>query len=55
MQPTLEDVMVKESDNEEGKVSVRKYLQELCNGVNKALGSINDLQVVIDEDASTPY
>jgi hypothetical protein len=51
----LTDVMVKESDNEEGKVSVRKYLQVLCNGVNKALGSINDLQVVIDEDASTPY
>jgi hypothetical protein len=48
-------VLLKETDNEDGKVSIRRYLQELCNGVNKALGSINDLQVVIDEDASTPF
>lgn len=51
----LLEVLLKETDNEDGKVSIRKYLQELCNGVNKALGSINDLQVVIDEDASTPF
>ena len=47
-------ILIRETDNEDGKVSLRKYLQELCNGVNKALGSINDLQVIIDEDASTP-
>jgi hypothetical protein len=51
----LLEVLLRETDNEDGKVSIRKYLQELCNGVNKALGSINDLQVVIDEDASTPF
>lgn len=51
----LLNVLLKESDNEDGKVSIRKYLQELCKGVNKALGSINDLQVIIDEDASTPF
>ena len=51
----LVEVLIKESDNEDGKVSIREYLQALCNGVNKALGSINDLQVVIDEDAPIPY
>jgi hypothetical protein len=51
----LAEVLIKESDNEDGKVSIRKYLQKLCNSANKALGSINDLQVVIDEDTSTPF
>ena len=51
----LAEVLIKESDNEDGKVSIREYLQALCNGVNKALGSINDLQVVIDEDAPIPH
>jgi len=46
----LLEVLIKESDNEDGEVSIRKYLQEICNGVNKALGSINDLQVTSDVD-----
>lgn len=32
------------------KISIREYLQNVCNEVNKALGSINDLQVVSDVD-----
>jgi hypothetical protein len=51
----LAEILIKESDNEDGKASIRGYLQALCNGVNKALGSINDLQVIIDEDDSVPY
>ena len=32
------------------KISIREYLQNICNAVNKALGSINDLQVISDVD-----
>ena len=46
----LSTTLIKESDNAEGKVSIRKYLQVLCDGVNKALGSINDFQVISDVD-----
>lgn len=46
----ISEQLKKLSDNESNKVSVAKFLQELCNGVNKALGSINDLQVVGDVD-----
>lgn len=38
------------SDNSDNQVSVRKMLQDICNGVGKALGSVNDFQVIIDED-----
>lgn len=46
----LSELLTKHSDNESGKVSIREFLQAVCNGVNKALGSINDLQVVADVD-----
>lgn len=46
----LSETLIRESSNEDGKVSIRKYLQVVCNGVNKALGSINDLQVISDVD-----
>ena len=48
----LSTTLIKESDNAEGKVSIRKYLQVLCDGVNKALGSINDFQVISDVDGA---
>ena len=48
----LSTTLIKESNNAQGKVSIGKYLQVLCNGVNKALGSINDLQVVSDVDGT---
>jgi len=38
------------SDNESNKVSIREFLQSICDGVTKALGSVNDLQVVGDVD-----
>ena len=33
-------------------VSIRQYLQNICDKVNKALGSINDLQVISDVDGA---
>tara|TARA_R110002110_G_scaffold339062_2_gene549423 strand:+ start:357 stop:2360 length:2004 start_codon:yes stop_codon:yes gene_type:complete len=46
----ISEQLIKHSDNEGNMVSIANFLQELCNGVNKALGSINDLQVVGDVD-----
>lgn len=49
----LSEILTKGSDNAQNLVSVREFLQEVCNGVNKALGSINDFQVIIDDDINT--
>ena len=49
----LSELLTSGSDNAQNLVSVREFLQEVCNGVNKALGSINDLQVIIDDDTNT--
>tara|TARA_R110000868_G_scaffold1831_1_gene14406 strand:- start:2828 stop:4114 length:1287 start_codon:yes stop_codon:yes gene_type:complete len=49
----LSELLTKGSDNAQNLVSVREFLQEVCNGVNKALGSINDFQVIIDDDTNT--
>lgn len=49
----LSEVLTKGSDNAQNLISVREFLQEVCNGVNKALGSINDFQVIIDDDTNT--
>tara|TARA_R110000764_G_scaffold53414_4_gene116377 strand:+ start:4749 stop:6959 length:2211 start_codon:yes stop_codon:yes gene_type:complete len=48
----ISEQLKKLSDNESNKVSIAKFLQEICNGVNKALGSINDLQVIGDVDGA---
>ena len=37
----------------ETTISIREYLQNICNKVNRALGSINDLQVISDVDGET--
>lgn len=38
------------SNNSDNQVSVRKLLQDICDGIGKALGSINDFQVIVDDD-----
>jgi len=42
--------MTKQAEPSDTAVSVRKLLQVICDEVGKALGSINDFQVVIDDD-----
>ena len=49
----LSDLIFESSNNAESKASVRAYLQEICDSVNKALGSINDFQVIIDDDTNS--
>ena len=46
----LSELILKESDNSDNKVTVGTFLQKVCDGVNKSLGSINDLQVITDVD-----
>lgn len=46
----ISEKLLEGSDNPDNQVSVRKMLQDICDGVGKALGSVNDFQVVIDED-----
>lgn len=46
----LSQELTKGSDNSESKVSIRAFLQTICDGVNKALGGVNDFQVVVDAD-----
>ena len=46
----LSELVLKQSDNSDNKVTVGTFLQKVCDGVNKALGSINDLQVITDVD-----
>jgi len=42
--------MTKQADAADSAVSVRKLLQGICDEVGKALGSINDFQVILDDD-----
>lgn len=42
--------MTKQADAADSAVSVRKLLQAICDEIGKALGSINDFQVIIDDD-----
>jgi hypothetical protein len=46
----LSDLIFEGSNNAENKTSIRNYLQGVCDSVGKALGSINDFQVIIDDD-----
>ena len=46
----IAEMLVKDSNNAENKLSIQKFLQNICNDINKALGSINDFQVIIDDD-----
>jgi hypothetical protein len=42
--------MTKQADAADSAVSIRKLLQAICDEIGKALGSINDFQVIIDDD-----
>jgi murein DD-endopeptidase MepM/ murein hydrolase activator NlpD len=46
----IAELVTKESNNSDNKLSVKKLLQTICDDVNKALGSVNDFQVIIDDD-----
>jgi len=45
--------MTKQADSADTAVSVRKLLQAICDDIGKALGSINDFQVILDDDENT--
>ena len=34
----------------ENQLTLYKFLQSICNGINKALGGLNNLEVVIKDD-----
>lgn len=36
--------------NQDGKSSVRDFLQGICDGINRALGDVNKIQIKIDEE-----
>tara|TARA_R110000868_G_scaffold38425_2_gene134457 strand:+ start:111 stop:2042 length:1932 start_codon:yes stop_codon:yes gene_type:complete len=46
----ISELVTKESNNSDNKLSVKKLLQTICDDINKALGSVNDFQVIIDDD-----
>lgn len=46
----LSQLITEGSDNKDNKITIRKFLQDICDGMNKALGSINDFQVVSNVD-----
>ena len=46
----LSQLITKGSDNKDNKITIRKFLQDICDGMNKALGSINDFQVISNVD-----
>lgn len=41
------------STNPDNIISIRQFLQEICDSIGKALGSINDFQVVVDDETNT--
>lgn len=41
---------VLEKNTKDGDISIFKFLQSICNGVNNALGGFNKLEPVIEED-----
>jgi len=41
---------MKKNINQEGKLSLFKFLQNLCNGINGALGNVNKLEPIIVDD-----
>ena len=47
----LSKVLLENTGKADNKITVRQYLQDICDGVSKALGSINDLQVISDVDS----
>jgi len=48
----IASTLTKAADNAENQASVRKLLQDICDSVGKALGGINDFQVIVDDDTN---
>lgn len=48
----LAQLIVDGSDNPSNELNIRKFLQDICDGVGKALGGINDFQVIVDDDTN---
>jgi len=48
----LAELITKNSDNADNKITIKKLLQDICNDLNKALGSVNDFQVTTDPDSN---
>ena len=38
------------SNTKDGKLTVFKFFQKLCNGINKALGGVNNIEPIIKDD-----
>jgi len=43
---------ISSATDERGDVNLYDFLSNICNGINKAMGSINNLEPVIDEEAN---
>jgi hypothetical protein len=43
------------ASDERGDVNLFSFISNICNGLNKALGGINNLEPVIDEETNTLY
>jgi hypothetical protein len=48
----IADSMISNSD-EKGNVSVYDFIKSMCDGISKAMGGINNLEPIIDEDSNT--
>ena len=46
------DKCLRENTDDKGKVSLFDFLDAICTGLNKALGGVNNLEPVIDEDTN---
>lgn len=44
--------IIKSNQNEKGDLNLYKFLSSLCDNLNKALGGINNLEPVIDEETN---
>lgn len=50
----IEDILSNKVD-ENGDISLFNFLSEICSGINKALGGVNNLEPVIDETKNLLY
>ena len=45
--------LMSDNTDEEGKVNLFSFLSSMCNSLNVALGGVNNLQPIVDEDSNT--
>jgi hypothetical protein len=48
----IAESMTSNSDDR-GNISVYDFIKSMCDGINKAMGGVNNLEPVIDEDSNT--